>query len=282
MNSSNAPPPAVPIDQDAFCIRCQYNLRGAAETRCPECGTPFDPAKLSTSLIPWVNRKGIGRGRAFWRMIWQVTFGPRRLLLPEIARDVNFRDGRRFRWTVLAVLLVGSALICGIVALGLADCHHLNDTNGFILLLGAPAIAAAVAVWTGTACWFAMPKRLDETRRRRACALVEYTIAPGVLLLVPAALIAISLGESASGTGMAYEWQWALLAVAILLMLALVVAWWYSTLSIICRLTDRRGSGKFVIGLILALASPLLTLLAVGLPILAVFYWLIMYYSLNV
>jgi hypothetical protein len=35
-------------------------------------------------------------------------------------------------------------------------------------------------------------------------------------------------------------------------------------------------------GLMLALISPLLSILAVGLPVAAVFYWLIMYYSLSV
>ncbi len=25
------------------CVRCAYDLRGCAERRCPECGTPFDP-----------------------------------------------------------------------------------------------------------------------------------------------------------------------------------------------------------------------------------------------
>lgn len=29
------------------CLRCGYDLRGQAEPRCPECGTPFDPKLLS-------------------------------------------------------------------------------------------------------------------------------------------------------------------------------------------------------------------------------------------
>jgi hypothetical protein len=32
-----------------------------------------------------------------------------------------------------------------------------------------------------------MPKRLDPARRSRAAALMEYTIAPATLLLIPAA-----------------------------------------------------------------------------------------------
>jgi hypothetical protein len=26
------------------CVKCGYNLRGQVEPRCPECGTPYDPA----------------------------------------------------------------------------------------------------------------------------------------------------------------------------------------------------------------------------------------------
>lgn len=29
------------------CVPCGYDLRGQGEPRCPECGTPFDPALLS-------------------------------------------------------------------------------------------------------------------------------------------------------------------------------------------------------------------------------------------
>ena len=29
------------------CTRCGYLLTGLAEPRCPECGTPFDPALLA-------------------------------------------------------------------------------------------------------------------------------------------------------------------------------------------------------------------------------------------
>ncbi len=29
-----------------ICLRCGYDLRGQTEPRCPECGTPFDPALI--------------------------------------------------------------------------------------------------------------------------------------------------------------------------------------------------------------------------------------------
>jgi hypothetical protein len=32
------------------CLECGYNLTGLSEPRCPECGTPFDPAKLTSGM----------------------------------------------------------------------------------------------------------------------------------------------------------------------------------------------------------------------------------------
>ena len=279
-SSGEKSPPAVPADQDAFCIHCQYNLRGLTEPRCPECGKPFDPAALNTSLIPWVHRRGIGRFRAFWRTIWRVTFSPRRLLLPEVARPARFRDGRNFRWFTLAALLAGLYLVAGAAAIFLCDTSGLNSSISYTLIFAPPVITALAAVWTGTACWFAMPKRLDDTRRQRTAALIEYTIAPAALLMIPAVLAAVGLVVSGNLT---YSWLTPVFfAIAGLLTFIVLLLWYLNALSLIFRLTERTGGGKFAIGLTLAFVSPLLAVVAVGLPTLAVFYWLIMYYSLSV
>lgn len=43
------------------CVRCEYLLRGLIEPRCPECGTPFNPADLeevSTARAEVEDRRG--------------------------------------------------------------------------------------------------------------------------------------------------------------------------------------------------------------------------------
>ena len=34
-----------------MCRRCEYDLRGLSEPRCPECGTPFDPSKIKEQTL---------------------------------------------------------------------------------------------------------------------------------------------------------------------------------------------------------------------------------------
>jgi hypothetical protein len=75
-------------------------------------------------------------------------------------------------------------------------------------------------------------------------------------------------------------WAALLAGVAALLTIMIALLWWLNATSLIGTLTDRSGKGKFFIGLWLAIGSPLLAVVAIGLPIAAVFYWLIMYYSL--
>lgn len=36
------------VPEMRFCLKCDYNLAGVPEPRCPECGRPFDPDKPAT------------------------------------------------------------------------------------------------------------------------------------------------------------------------------------------------------------------------------------------
>jgi len=39
-----------PVHQPGRCKVCDYDLRGLPEPRCPECGSPFDPADVARSV----------------------------------------------------------------------------------------------------------------------------------------------------------------------------------------------------------------------------------------
>ena len=57
-------PAAAPAEQPLLCGGCGFDLRATTADRCPECGRRFDPAHLITALIPWEQRKYVGRMRA--------------------------------------------------------------------------------------------------------------------------------------------------------------------------------------------------------------------------
>jgi hypothetical protein len=70
-------------DTGLRCPRCEYNLTGLVEDRCPECGEAFDRAELRARAagrpapIPyWDERDRIGVVRAFWRLSVMVCFRP--------------------------------------------------------------------------------------------------------------------------------------------------------------------------------------------------------------
>jgi hypothetical protein len=80
---SLADPAVTPADSGLRCPRCEYNLTGLTENRCPECGTAFDPEELRRILagqwgpIPgWDDRGGAHILVAFARVCWTIWFAP--------------------------------------------------------------------------------------------------------------------------------------------------------------------------------------------------------------
>ena len=79
----------VLVDRRSFCChRCGYELEGLTKPRCPECGTPFDPAEKERILARLGTPAPIGRGR--WAAVLVITL----LVAAVIANIVVFQATR--------------------------------------------------------------------------------------------------------------------------------------------------------------------------------------------
>jgi hypothetical protein len=76
LSSNDAP--ALP-DRDLPCPLCDYNLRGIAEPRCPECGHTFDFADLLGGHIPprWLYEHRRGWAPGALMLTWMRSLRPR-------------------------------------------------------------------------------------------------------------------------------------------------------------------------------------------------------------
>lgn len=124
------------------CPKCDYDLTGTTEPRCPECGGAFDPEKLRGQSSRW-------RGRPRWWVTLAVVIVA--VYLPNtwiFWIDYPWSGGYRMHWVtmfpVLPVLLPG------------AWCYHLlglpNDIDRFggIAFLGFMCAGlVAVCYWIG-------------------------------------------------------------------------------------------------------------------------------------
>lgn len=98
--------PADEADASLPCPFCGYDLRGATDELCSECGQTVDRAVLAVSGVPWAHRRRIGRVRAYLRTLRQFTLGRKGLRL-ELARPQDPRDARSFGRVTAFVLALG-------------------------------------------------------------------------------------------------------------------------------------------------------------------------------
>lgn len=270
---------ALPADRDVYCPGCMYNLRGVASRRCPECGRPFDLARLSVSQIPWVHRREIGRIGAFRKTVAMVMLRPRHLAL-EIMRPVSHRHAQRFRWTVIGFVLVTLGALAAAAVWCVHDKYALETRHTVTILLLPLLCAALAAIWTGLPSWFCAPKRLDREHRNRAISLSYYASGPLVLLVIPAACWAATFVSTRAVGGFATI-SLGLLIASVIGSILILLFWLTATLTVISTATRRSATGTVGIGLALLVLSLLFSTFLIGLPVAAVMYWLLMYYSLT-
>lgn len=277
------PPPPAPTETSAsagalglaadyLCPSCAYNLRGLVVERCPECGEPFDPAKLSDTQIPWAHRRSIGRTRAYWKtVVWVMRRRGR--LADELTHPLSYRDSQSFRWiTILHCWL--PFLLASLAGDWLDDVWlGVSFHVGCVLTL---------AVLTGVPSYFFHPRHLPVEQQNRAIVLSYYACAP--LAWTPAALLLLwILGRGSfqwRGPGKGVETLAALAAVG-LLMLGACGLWLQYLVGLARRGTQRTGAGLVFLGV----GIPLCWIVAgsltfVGTQALAMFLGLV-YFSLQ-
>lgn len=146
-----SPDQPVPPEYDVFCETCGYSLIGLPSSRCPECGTEFDPAALPFARIPWLHRKRLGWVRAYVSTLKMILSGPERFAT-ELCRPVRIcaDDALRFRRMTVALATVTTLLLAATLIL--------FSWNVSRLSFGAirPAQLAALICMTliGTACFW--------------------------------------------------------------------------------------------------------------------------------
>jgi hypothetical protein len=177
------PPPAAANDAATrYCGSCGYDLRGAVEARCPECGEEFDPIAPPVANVPWFHRRTIGTSAALWRTAWLVMLQTQRLV-NEMKRDTTLdrASAQSFRW-----ICVGVAGCSTAVAIAMAIDPRPPAHIGFTLL-ALPLLAFFHLVTV-----LMYPTRFESPGRlARFEILHDFTAAP--LLLMPIVPIASAL-----------------------------------------------------------------------------------------
>lgn len=198
-----------------LCPACGFDLRATQSDRCGECGLPFDRALLTVSGIPWAHRHTMGRFRAYFKTVWQITLDGK-LIRYEVAKPQELSDARSFRRINACIVAAAFLAALAMAAYMQGGLHFLaiqppNPTSGAATIdprlddLAVPWSAGATIVPVLPLClimlafWLTGAQRFvfrvsassSRVHRQRAFCLSHYTAAPMIFLL-PVALLTVA------------------------------------------------------------------------------------------
>jgi hypothetical protein len=211
------------------CAGCGYDLQGLTDTRCPECGLPFDPQRPPLANVPWLRAGADAGWSSYWHTVAFVLLHPRQLS-ENVWRqvDVNGRHAARFR---RITIFFASACAC-VDVLVASPSSQIRVLLSFAVVTGA----AALLFFNLSTHWSdAVRARLDEhSREFRMDALYDFTAAP--LALSPLATLSVIL----TSAGVAPGWS-------IVLTAGFILATWWSSIMMLQRFGARAGWGTLVV-----------------------------------
>ena len=172
-----------------LCGGCGYDLREIPSDRCPECGRRFDPNFLIADLIPWEQRKYIGRWRAFWRTAWIATARPKQLAA-YTERPMDRRAARSFFALVMLLTVISFCVLSVTVYRaieGLWNQFHMPTPQGLLgmlvlnpqsLLVTLAALCVALPLTALVLTGACNARTLSVQKQNRAVAVRQYSVAP--------------------------------------------------------------------------------------------------------
>ena len=277
--------PSPAITDDVLCPACGYMLRGLTEYRCPECGRPFDPAKLAPDPIPWTQRRWIGWIRAYVQTVMWSTFRVRRLS-EQVRQPVSYRDAQLFRWVTIIVAFASSSfmiLVCfplsGIGLLPHIQVSRPSTTDPWTTMSMFVATMMTMMAATSLPSYFFHPRRMSVERQNNCIALSYYACGP--IAWAPVAIILGLIIAAFVAAPVRFKPVDVLRLVVTGMLLIEHLLWWRGLVHL-----SRHAVGRTTTGVVMvAILGPVLWLLTVGLIFVAVRFLIILpgliYYSLQ-
>lgn len=109
-----------------FCPKCEYNLNGLTEDRCPECGNAFDPREIWSTLHP--NAEPIGKLDLIHKLSYQAAICTVLALAVAVLSAIYFESLVPF-WLCALALLASLYLNAGRLVPRLLANMNTDDEN---------------------------------------------------------------------------------------------------------------------------------------------------------